>query len=231
MNDFSRKLVNIERMNYSNFVRLLSKSDQIEYNKLLKASFSGAKNFRTESATQVWTKTDDFYPVFGLFHGQKLVSIMRAEWIDSQLELMHKLGEPEGTWNPRLPMGYLAKAATLPEFAGKGFNSVLRYYCLKLYTHWRLEGVVGIMAAGSSRMNVMEKMGYKFRTKSGKWNGNFKSDHPILVGYLETSEEILKAILYLENNFSSIIQHYPISSEDLLLPKKGRCEHKFPWRT
>jgi hypothetical protein len=213
----------------NNYIRLLTSADQGLYLELLKSAFAKPKHFTAAPATIRWTSTDDFYPVFGLFYENQLVSMMRAEWIETDREFLIKYDEQQMPKAYRYPIGYLAKAATIKGFEGRAFNSILRYHCLRLYRNWGVQSVIGFMVEGSPRVNIMREMGYQFFYKSKKWDGNFKSENRVLVGELSDPKAIEKAIDFLETRFPVDIVLFENRIDLSQLPMKGRISHRFPW--
>ncbi len=212
-----------------NVIRLLTRNDQTAYNQLLASAFSNPKNFQAREATRVWTPTDDYYPVLGLFHEGVLASMMRVEWIGSDREFLLKYDEKVMPKPIAYPLGYLAKAATLKHQEGRSFNSILRYYSFQIYLNWKVTGVIGFMVEGSPRVNIMKEMGYEFYQKKEKWNGNFQSDSPVLVGELKGEAAIRKALQYLEERFPVDLVMYKLQVDIQNLPMRGRIPFKFPW--
>ncbi len=85
------------------------------------------------------------------------------------------------------------------------------------------------MVEGSPRVNIMKEMGYEFYQKKEKWNGNFQSDSPVLVGELKGEAAIRKALQYLEERFPVDLVMYKLQVDIQNLPMRGRIPFKFPW--
>lgn len=213
-----------------NFIRLLTVDDVVSYNSLLEKSFSSSRLFSSTASTRAWTSTDDYYPVLGLFNEGTLVSMMRVEWISSEKEFLIKADEKKMKRNMLFPLGYLAKAATDPEYEGRGYNSLLRYHAFQIFLNWKVHGVIGFMAEGSPRVNLLKKIGYNIYTKEEKWNGNFKSDKNVLVAELNSIEKVVSASEKLRTLVGEdLINKYKVNYllKDLLM--KGRVPFRFPW--
>ena len=121
-----------------NFIRLLDSSDSAEYNHLIQDAFAKVAEFQAVQQTLIWTATDSHYYVLGLFKKKKLIAFLRLEWIDSVAEFNFKIDEDILPFQPIFPMGYLAKAGTAAAEKNHGFNSILRYYALKIFLNLKV---------------------------------------------------------------------------------------------
>ena len=72
----------------------------------------------------------------------------------------------------------------------------------------------------------MKEMGYNFFYKKNKWEGNFKSESPVLFAHLSVPDKLEYAISYLEKKLAPLLQksvcefnHGDISSPSL--PQSG----------
>lgn len=211
------------------FIRVLNSADRESYEKLLQSAFEQPKNFTVEFSGKRWTISDDYYPVLGLFVNSELIAMMRIEWIESDREFEFKFKDQLKKRNYTWPMGYLAKAATMKGCEGKGFNSVLRYYCLKILRSWEVSGVLGVMVEGSPRIQIMKKMGYQFSPLEKAWTDTFKSEAPVLLAELIGNSEIDGAITYLEKEFSNLISQFNYLAGEFQIQRRGRVAYKFPW--
>lgn len=180
------------------YVRLLTKSDSKKYQQLMKESLGSAEGFAVHRQSTEWTMTDDAYPLFAAFHGEDLVSVMRVESVLSQKELKFKLDEDFSVEGLSFPAMYLAKAGTSPSLKASGLNALLRYHSLKLAQAWGARFVFGVMAENSPRVFSMNEMGYVFKEKKEKWDGNFVSDQKILIACLDLQKSSAQAFAYLE---------------------------------
>lgn len=212
-----------------NFIRPLTALDRSEYEKLLRMSFASAEGFTAEAGTLVWTPTDDYYTVLGLWENQQLKAMMRIEWIDSEKELLIKLSENDLPKAFQYPLGYFAKAATLPSEKGRGLNTVLRYHCLKIMLNWQVTEVLGFMVEGSPRIQTMKEMGYQFFEKKSKWNGNFKSDRKVLMASLAGEEKIRSAITFIEKKFPLVLRRFPLGFSLNSVTMIAKIRYRFPW--
>jgi len=181
------------------------------------------------SDSLVWTSTDDAYPVIGVFADEMLVATMRIEWISSLKELNFKADEKIANASFEFPLGYLAKAATEPSQFGLGMNSLLRYHSFLIMKNWGVHSILGFMVEGSPRVFSMKEMGYSFFYKKNKWEGNFKSEFPVLFVHLSVPSKLEYAITYLENKLGHMLQqsHCEFRHEDIKM--KLRIPMKFPW--
>ena len=191
-------------------IRLLNKNDADAYSELVLKSFGSAKGFMVNRNSLTWTQTDDYYPTLGVFNNNRLVSMMRLEWILTEKELVFKSQE-NVSFNPfTYPIGYLAKAATEPGFDGTGLNTLLRYHCFKIFECWKVHWIVGFMVHGSPRVFTMQEMGYSFYTKKNKWNGAFVSNPNVHFAYLNLAEKINVEMSHLEKKLAPIFIKYEV---------------------
>lgn len=211
------------------YVRLLVRSDKIQYERLMKDSFGSAKGFFTRSEAFNWTAIDDFYPTLGLFDQGILKAVLRLEWIYSNYEFEIKFDVPKAPFEFNFPIGYIAKTATATDSQSKGFNLVLRYHALRIFDYWRVNAVTGAMVEGSPRVESMKKLGYYFFKKEKKWNGVFSSDRDVLISLLDGQERIQNAIAKIESTNLDLINGYQIQFSLSQVPMTGRINLKFPW--
>ncbi len=211
-------------------IRLLNKNDADIYSELVRKSFGSAKGFMVNRNSLTWTPTDDYYPTLGVFNNNKLVSMMRLEWILTEKELVYKSQEEVSFAPFTYPIGYLAKAATEPGYDGSGLNTLLRYHCFKIFKCWKVNWIVGFMVFGSPRVFTMQEMGYSFYTKKNKWNGAFVSDRNVHFAYLNVDEKMNDAMAYLEKELAPILNEYEVEFKHEEVPMKSKLNILFPWQ-
>lgn len=216
-------------MSEKNFIRVLNQSDQIEYDLLVKDAFGTAVGFTAENSTLTWTPTDSYYSVLGLFHHGNLKAMMRLEWIESETEYLMKIDENKLPFSLDFPIGYLAKAATATDSKGHNFNAILRYQALKIFQTWDVSMVLGVIAEGSPREKTMRDIGYEFFKKEKKWNGNFRSDRQILLGFLLNREKISSAIDQLGQRVGNLVFKYPLQFDVREIRMVPKTRLVFPW--
>jgi hypothetical protein len=211
-------------------IRLLTNRDAMVYEHLIRRSFGNAKGFTVRSPSLVWTPSDDAYPVIGVFEGKRLLSTLRFEWILTPEELEVKSEEKKSPVKFDFPLGYLAKAATDPDFANTGLNSLLRYHAFKVIQHWHVSSILGFMVEGSPRVFTMQEMGYEFFQMSKKWDGNFQSDRPVLFGHLNVAKKFDFAMKYLETKLADLLPQVSVGFQHDQIPMKTRIPITFPWQ-
>ncbi|RYZ79991.1 MAG: hypothetical protein EOP06_26150 [Proteobacteria bacterium] len=210
-------------------VRLLNSSHAGQYEKVLSLAFASAAGFTTRPEAARWSHVEDYYPTLGLFHDDTLVSTMRIEWVHTQRELDYKLHANFQLPDMVFPAVYLTKAGTLPHLKAGGYNSILRYYALKLALHWKSKFVFGTMVEGSPRVFSMTEMGYNFKKNPAKWDGYFVSDKTPLIAWLDMPAKGASAIEYLEKSLGSTLNEYVPEFQVETITCKTDKDIRFPW--
>lgn len=189
-------------------IQILNRSHAKQYEFVQSKSLSVAKGFVAHPETFQWFPEHEIYPTLGAFHGDQLISVMRLEWLLSWPEVNAKMNSHFSHPKIKLPVAYLTKGGTLPEFMSLGLNSVLRYHALKISCFWPVEYILGTMIMGSSRVESMKQMGYEFSVNPVKWDGYYKSDENALIGLLNLREKGRHALDYLEDKYIQLLLDY-----------------------
>lgn len=169
----------------THFIRLIRKSEQLEYKNLLLKSHAESKSFFAHPQSANWDRNDDIYYPLGIFEKNHLVSCMRLDWIASLDEFNQRLKVSYQQNQVTIPCAYLTKAGTDPLAQNKGYNLLLRYHCLLIALSWKVKEIFGTMVEGSPRVFSMKEIGYEFHSAEGKWDDTFVSSNPPLVAKLD----------------------------------------------
>ncbi len=184
-----------------------------EWENLQSLCLSQAKDFKVRPEAARWYPVMNHSPTLGVFHDSKLLSVMRLSWYNSWPELNVQMNSKIIIDEIKFPVGYLSKGATHPDFMNSGFNALMRYHFIKICQELKLHFLMGTMIEGSSRVETMKKMGYKFTLNPVPWQGYYQSEKKALIGFLNIAQDSAKALEYLENQFSQQIREYQIQFE------------------
>ena len=143
--------------------------------------------------------------------------------------MLMKIDEEQSPIALEFPMGYLAKAATASDSKNMNYNTLLRYHCFQIFSFWNVRKILGAIAEGAPRQKTMENLGYAFYAKKKKWDGNFKSDRPVLVGVLDSHDKLSAAIVTLKQSLGPMIQNFPLRFDYQNVPMTGRTRLMFSW--
>jgi hypothetical protein len=211
-------------------IRRLTPADALQYRDLLSKSFGSSKGFMVQNRGSEWVYADDYYITLGVFHDGRLVSSMRTEWILTEKEFRYKMmTDVQFPFDVTFPSVYLTKAGTLPGIKAQGLNSILRYLSIKVAQSWNARYIFGSMVEGSPRIFTMQEMGYEFISAQRQWRGNFISEKPPLVAWLDLSTQGDRALSYLEDKLSGILADYVVNFDFVNCRIDEKPKEKFPW--
>jgi hypothetical protein len=176
-----------------------------QYRDLILQSYAKAPNFKINPKVAEWTNMEEIYFPLGVFEGGRLVSCMRLEHAEDLRNLEIRVQKKLNPSQTYLPAAYLNKAGTLPEFLNQGFNSLLRWACLKICVRWKVKTVFGTMMEQSPRVPSMKAMGYEFENADRTWSGDYVSNGLPVVAHLDMALKGAQAVDFLEKNCASLI--------------------------
>jgi hypothetical protein len=192
---------------------VLGNKDASEASQVWEYSFATARGFSASKQASRWLPADNFYPVLGLRHDGKLVSVMRVEWVLNFKELAYKIKDCPQELEVEYPAVYLTKAGTVPECREMGLNLTLRYFSFLLAERWGASYMLGTMVEGSPRIRSMVEMGYEFQKLPNNWKGLYQSEMSPLVAVLDLKKNREKAFQYLADKTSNYRQDLHLSTD------------------
>jgi len=129
-----------------------------------------------------WNLTDSQSLHVSVLFQNQLVSTIRASCFYSRSRFFNtcRFDLPS---HDILPAIVLARGATIPEFNGFGFHTLLRLKAIKICYYSRLFNIFGAMSADSARIKNLLSIGYEIVDKKEAWVGSFinPSSHAVLL--------------------------------------------------
>jgi len=185
-------------------IRFATEADKEKVGDFRKEQYKTAKEFKVLDESVLYKQRGK---VFVAELDGEIISTMQIEEI-SDAETLHNISATViPSWFNHFPTLYLSKGATKTEYRNTGINSYLRLITLQLALSTNIQSLVGTAYEGSSRINLLKRIGYTTTTTTiEKEYQNFNT--PLFL-CLERSK-FVNAIELLKKETEYLVNEYTI---------------------
>ncbi len=155
-----------------------------------------------------WNETDDNETVLGIWdENDQVIATMRMVRV-TDLRHAETIMKSEVPGRVEFPALIFNAAATRKEWRRKGFNQLLRYYCIQIAKVKGMQSLLSPVFKKSPRINFMKELGYVCQDRHTSWQSTLVPGSPLILCVLG-ADQFDHAIAAIKEAIPKLIEEYP----------------------